>query len=250
MIYGLYNSAAGMMVDEYRQSVIANNLANADTVGFQRDVAVFAERLPASEAGRRSGASAPDLAGLSGGLWLGRTHTDFSPGQHVKTDNPLDVALAGPGFLSVSVAGERQYTRDGRMVMDADGRLVSALDGSPYLGRGGMPIRLNPRGGQPEVTRDGRIMQDAGLVAELELTDFPDPSVLRKTGNARLAAPPDTVGVEVRPELQPGYIEQSAVQTVPELVDMIAASRSYQMNAQMITLADQTLGRLIAIIAR
>ena len=61
MIYGWYNSAAGMMVNEYRQGVLANNLANADTVGFKRDVAVFAERMPASIAGRRHGPSAAGL---------------------------------------------------------------------------------------------------------------------------------------------------------------------------------------------
>ncbi|MBK9120353.1 MAG: hypothetical protein IPM18_12245 [Phycisphaerales bacterium] len=77
MIFGLYHSAAGMMTTEYRQSVLANNLANAETVGFKRDVATFAERLPATLAGLQQGASAVDLEGLSGGCGLVR-HTRIS----------------------------------------------------------------------------------------------------------------------------------------------------------------------------
>ena len=134
MIYGWYNSAAGMMVNEYRQDVLANNLANADTVGFKRDVAVFAERQQARVAGNRHGPSARGLRDLSGGLWLGKTHIDYSEASHVRTDNPLDVSLSGPGFLSVQVNGQRLYTRDGRMMMDRDGLLVAAADGAPVTG--------------------------------------------------------------------------------------------------------------------
>ena len=88
MIYGTYQSAAGMMVNEYRQNVIANNIANAETTGFKRQMAVFAERVPASEGDRRHGPSSELLRPLTGGLWLGRTETDFSVGAVVKSDNP------------------------------------------------------------------------------------------------------------------------------------------------------------------
>ena len=98
MIYGLYQSAAGMMVNEYRQNVLANNIANAETVGFKREMTSFAERLLASEAGRREGPSKDLMEALSGGIWLGRTDTDFSAGAAIKTDNPLDVMITGSGF--------------------------------------------------------------------------------------------------------------------------------------------------------
>src|SRR5690606_8407144 len=87
VIFGLYQSAAGMMVNEYRQAVIANNLANAETPAFKRDVATFSERQIAAVAGVRGGAAAPPagashelLDGLSGGIWLGETHTDYGEG--------------------------------------------------------------------------------------------------------------------------------------------------------------------------
>ena len=103
MIYGLYNSAAGMMTNEYRQNVITNNLANAETIGFKPEVAVFAEREPESVAGWREGPSAVEVEGLSGYLWLGRTHTDFAQGTMIYTERATDVALDGPGFLVVEV---------------------------------------------------------------------------------------------------------------------------------------------------
>jgi flagellar basal body rod protein FlgG len=249
MIYGLYHSAAGMMTNEYRQAVLANNLANTDTVGFKRDIAVFAERLPASQAGVRDGPSAPEMEGLSGGLWLGRTSTDFSVGDKIRTDNPLDVVLETPGFLTVSAGGQRLYTRDGRMIVDPDGRLVAVTDGAPILGRGGAPIQVNPRGGQPTIDQDGRIRQDGHVVGELEIVNFPSDTPLLKTGGSRFVAP-DGAAAPVAALVQSGHVESSGVKPLTELVSMIEASRAYQMNAQMISLQDQTVGRLISVITR
>jgi flagellar basal-body rod protein FlgG len=249
MIYGWYNSAAGMMVNEYRQDVLANNLANAETVGFKRDVAVFAERQPASVAGQRHGPSARDLRDLSGGLWLGKTHIDYSEASHLRTDNPLDVSLSGPGFLSVQVNGQRLYTRDGRMTMDRDGMLVAAADGAPVLGRGGQPIQLNPYGGQARIDTDGNILQDGARVAQLELVDFKDYDALRKVGDARFAGP-DQGAVAAPALVHAGFVESSGAQPLSEMVDMIEASRAYQINAQMVSLQDQSLGRLISVISR
>lgn len=249
MIYGWYNSAAGMMVNEYRQAVLANNLANAETAGFKRDVAVFAERLPARAAGRRHGPSAPDLQGLSGGLWLGKTHTDYSEASHVRTDNPLDISLSGPGFLSVQVNGQRLYTRDGRLMMDRDGLLVAATDGAPVLGRGGQPIQLNPHGGQPTVDTDGKVQQDGVPVAQIELVDFKNYDALRKVGNARFAGP-DGAALAAPALVHAGYVESSGAQPLTEMVSMIEAARAYQINAQMVSLQDQSLGRLISVISR
>lgn len=249
MIYGLYNSAAGMMVHEYKQAVIANNLANADTVGFKRDVPVFSEREPAAAAGERSGGSAPDLASLSGGLWLGRTYTDYAEGAFHQTDNPLDAAIVGAGFFQVSKDGRELLTRDGRMMTDSTGRLVSVEDGAAVLGRGGNEIRINPLGGEVSITREGRVMQDGAPIGELAVVEVPDYLQLQKVGGGRFAAPEDAAQ-DVYRELRAGQVEDSAADPLAELVDMIASNRAYQLNAQMISLQDQTVGRLIGVIAR
>lgn len=249
MIYGLYNSAAGMLTSEYRQAVLANNIANADTVGFRRDIATFAERVPARVAGIRHGASAVDLAGLSGGMWLGETFTDHTAGTTVATGNPYDVALDGPGFLAVEVDGQTLYTRDGRMTRRSDGLLVAASDGAPILGRGGMPIRLNPQGGDISVDTQGRVQQDGAIVGELELVDFADYGTLRKAGAARFTGPAEGTA-EAAVLVQAGYVESASVQPVNELVSMIQAAHAYQMNARMIALQDESAGKLINVVLR
>ncbi len=249
MIYGLYHSAAGMLTTEYRQAVISNNLANADTVAFKRDVATFAERLPESSVGLRRGPSAADMAGLTGGLWLGRTCTDFSAAGKIVTNNALDVALDGPGFLAFEAGGQVLYTRDGRLRRNSEGLLVSAADGAPVLGRGGAPIRVDPAGSEPTIDQYGRVTQDGVLVGELELVDFRDYGALRKVGQTRFAGP-DRDAVPSETLVQPGYVEAAGVQPVLELVDMMEASRAYQMNARMVSLQDETAGRLINAVAR
>ncbi len=244
MIYGLYNSAAGMMVNEYRQSVLANNIANAETVGFKRDIAVFAERIPAANAGIRNGPSDPTVADLSGGLWLGTTQTDFSPATKLQTGNELDLAIDGPGFFAVADDGQTLYTRDGRMMMDTDGLLVSVTDGAPLLGIGGVPVILNRYGSQPQIDEDGRVYQDSRLAGQLQLVDFNDYSSLRKVDSSRFAAPDDAA--QAAPgRLRSGFTEGSGVKPLTELVSMIEASRAYQLNAQMVSLQDQSVSQLI-----
>ncbi|MEW6250426.1 MAG: flagellar hook-basal body protein [Planctomycetota bacterium] len=249
MIYGLYHSAAGMLTTEYRQNVLANNLANADTVGFKRDVPTFAERVPAVEGGRRGGPSAADLAGLSGGLWLGRTYTDFSEGQYQQTGSPTDVALQGPGFLAVQLPTGPLYTRDGRLMLLPDGTLAAAVDGAPVLGIGDLPIRLDPRGGPLTIDDSGRVRQDGVTRGQLALVDFTNGAGLRKVGTNRFAAP--AAGAVASPALvRSGYIENAGVQPVAELVDMLQATQSYQLNARMVALQDESLGRLIGATLR
>ncbi len=250
MIYGLYHSAAGMLVNEYRQSVLANNIANAETVGFKRDVAVFADRPQAD----RGAAPATDprfaaVREMSGGIWLGRTQTDFSEGGFSATGNPLDVALEGPGFLMVRRDGRDWLTRDGRMVMDGAGALRSATDGAEMLGEGGAPIRLNPLGGMPAIDELGRVSQNGAVVARLALADVDDPQALRKVGAGRFQIAENARTRAAAARVQSNFVESSGVEPVKELATMIQATRAYQINAQMVSIQDQSVGRLINAVA-
>src|SRR5687767_1053211 len=103
MIYGLYASASGVLSNSYRQDVIANNIANAETVGFKRDLAVFQERRTAAQ---RAGLSPrrwsnPALERLGGGVGAAATYVDLSAGELETTGRPLDLAIHGEGFFAV-----------------------------------------------------------------------------------------------------------------------------------------------------
>lgn len=248
MIYGLHQSAAGMMVQEHRQDVIANNLANAETHGFKRQMAVFAERIRADQAGRRSGPSNELLRELTGGVWLARTETDHSDANFITTGHETDVALAGPGYFTVLKDGREMLTRDGRFVVAPNGALVSATDGAAVLGAGGAPLRIDPRGGPISIDEDGEIQQRDVAVGRLALTDVVDRAALRHAGGGRFEAG----GIERTPAIASvtsGALEASGVEPVVELTQLLEAARAYQLNAQMLTAQDQSVGRLIGFLA-
>lgn len=249
MIHGLYQSAAGMLTNEYRQNVLANNLANADTVGFKRDVPIFAEREPEAEAGRRQGPSADWLRSLSGGVWLGQTATDHSAGPAIRSGNPLDAALVGPGFFVVQGPDGPLYTRDGRFTTTPDGRLVSAADGAPVMGVGGTSLHVNPQGPAPLLDESGQVWQGNALLGQLDVVDFADYRLLEKRGDGRWLAH-DAPPRATLARLQPEFVEGSSVEAVPELTGMMAATRAYQLNARMVQIQDESLGRMISVIAR
>lgn len=247
MINGLYQSAAGMLVNEYRQGVLANNIANSETPGFKREIPSLSERLNASQAGLRTGPADERLNDLSGGVWLGRTQTDFSDGVTTHTGNPLDVALQGHGFLMVGKNGQRQLTRDGRMLMNTSGQLLAGADGAAMLDMNGMPIRLDPQHGPAKIDEYGWISQAGQPVAQLGRADVANYNSLRKAGAGRFLAPAETAAAQTL--VRSGHIEGSSVQPVKELASMIEASRAYQLNAQMVSLQDETAGRLINAVA-
>lgn len=249
MIYGLYQSAAGMLTHEYRQDVLANNIANADTVGFKRDISTFAERAPEAVGGDREGPGAELLNRLAGGVWLGETWTDFGEGPHQSTHNPLDAALAGPGFFVVQGPDGPQFTRDGRFTVSPDGALVAAEDGAAVLGVGGAPIRVDFTGPQPRLDEEGRVWQRGALAGQLTLANFEDYRALQKRGASRFDAG-DATPIPSLARLRNEYVEGSGVQPTAEMVEMISASRAYQLNARMLQLQDESAGRMIGFTAR
>src|ERR1700744_3999436 len=106
MNYGMYLSATGVMANSYRQDVIANNLANAETVGFKRDQATFQQRLTAApEMGRRD-LSDPRMDNIGGGFFIAPTQTDLTQGELETTGNHLDAAIVGKGFFGVNNKGK------------------------------------------------------------------------------------------------------------------------------------------------
>lgn len=249
MIYGLWQSAGGMAAQEYRQNILSNNLANADTPGFKPDRVSFRERLNSSLLANPR-ASDPTLATLTGGVFESQLYTDFSLGSFEKSDSRLDVALDGPGFFKVQGKKGAEYTRDGRMAINSSGTLIHAASGRPMLGPDNRPIVLDTSNlNKVKIDDAGKITQGEDVAGTLGVVEFKDPQQLEKIGQNLFSGPAGKAH-ESKAGVRQGFFEASGVQPVDALVDMIAASRAYQLNATMISLQDQSLSRAVNDVGR
>jgi len=250
MIYGLWQSAAGLQTQDYRQAIIANNLANVDTPGFKPDRIAFRERLSAAFAGAPRPTRHPVLDALPGGLFETPVHTDYSTASIETTTNPLDVAIDGGGFLTVRTPEGLRYTRDGRMTLSRDGELRHASSGFPVVDAEGRSLLLEPsQPGQIKIDEQGRVKQGERTAGRLAVVDFADRSGLEKTGQNLF------VSDRARATPSSGTVRQFAVEAsgadpITSLVEMIDATRAYQLNANMLTLQDESLGRLVNELGR
>jgi flagellar basal-body rod protein FlgF len=246
MNYGLYLSAAGVMTNSYRQDVIANNLANSETVGFRRDVPLFHERLTsAMEMRSRAQWGEKLFDDLTGGIWAMPTGMDLTQGDLEPTGNSLDAAIVGDGFFQVLTAGgDMRMTRDGRFMVDAAGRLVTP-GGQSVLDINGQPIRLNP-GRIHSLDKYGTISADGTVVAQLAIVQVTDPTTLRKEGGGLLAvSDPAQIAPATSAELLTQTVERANVDPVIELTQLMDAQRQLEANANMIRYQDQMLSKLV-----
>jgi len=236
MIKGIYTSATAMRQGILRQELSATNLANAGTAGFKRDQ-LFTQEMVNAEAGQT------DPLRLSQKQW-----TDFTAGAFEPTGNALDFALQNRGFFVVSDGANEQYTRSGRFGRSAEGLLVDAL-GRKVQGEGG---EITLPEGLVTVSRTGDVSVNGAIVDRLRVVDFEDPQTLRRTeGSAFIAGADSSAPQPVDdPAIRQGFLELSNVNTVREMVDMIAIARAYEINARVLTTQDGTLSKTVNDIGR
>jgi flagellar basal-body rod protein FlgG len=231
VIRGISSAASGMIQQMDAQDVTANNLANANTIGFKRDSPSFAAVL-AQETDQK-----PDAAAMS--LFQSHSANDFSQGPMQETGEPFHLALDGPGFFTVQTPNGPAYTRDGMFTLSSDGTLVSS-DGNPVLGNSG-PIKLTGR--EFKVNEQGQILQNGSVVDTLRIVQAP-PSALAKNGKSlwtSMTAPLPAAGFKVKQ----GYLEGSNVNPVREMVSMITGFRAFEASQKAIQSQDETLDKLI-----
>ncbi|MFQ5429666.1 MAG: flagellar hook-basal body protein [Phycisphaerae bacterium] len=251
MVYGLWLSADGLLGQQYRQDVIANNLANVDTPGFRPDRVAFAERLTESISRVSVRTRHPVLDAATGGLFETPVYTDFSVQANlIASSSPFDVAILDGGFLTVQTADGPRYTLDGRLTMDRDGTLRHAASGGAVVDARGKPILLDPAAaGDTRIDASGRVFQGDTRVGELALVGFEDRQRLEKVGRNLYDGQHANL-IRSQGSVRQFAYEASAVDAAATLVDMMAATRAYEMNASMITMQDESLGRLVNDVGR
>ena len=240
-----------MISQQFRQDVIANNVANVETAGFKRDVAIFRLRQNAAAENPRAARYAqPVLDDLGGGLLANPTFTIFQQGAPEVSGNQLDMTIVGPGFFAVRAAdGKTNYTRDGRFAVDAQGYMTTADGLRQLLDPAGNPLQVSPDQ-VVHVAADGSISQGGQVVNQIGLSDFDNTQALHKVGGNLYEAPPNAAPRVIAGHLKPGSVERSTVDPTTELVAMIQAQRAYEANASMIRIQDQTLGRVVNDLTR
>jgi len=245
MIYGLYLSASGVITNSYRQDVIANNIANSETVGFKKDLAILQQRPTAAEELGQQKQSNSQLENIGGGLLAARLAIDTRPGDYEPTGNNMDLALDGNGFFAVKGTGKMHLTRNGQFILNRNGTL--ALSNNPaqaILDDKQAPITID--GTQPiNIASDGTITQVGKKVARIGIFDAGDPAALQKDGGTLLAVPAGTKLTQANPVVRTGFIERSNVDPATELTELMDTQRQLEANANMIHIQDETLDKLV-----
>lgn len=248
MLYGIYLSAAGAEAQSRRLDVLAHNMANVDTPGFKRELAVLeARHAEALEQGHDS-PGARSLNDLSGGVRFRESVTDFGLGKLRQTRVPTDLALAGDGFFVLDNEGEKLLTRAGDFRITAAGQLVSS-HGHAVVSDEGEPIRIDPN--LPwRIHDDGRLEQ-AGATFQLAVEQPASVRDLERIGENLFATRSRTTAVAPEQRrVRSGYLELSGVQPAMEMMHLIEASRAYEANVRLIQNHDQMLGALVNRVLR
>src|SRR6202165_1659644 len=257
----LQTAATGMAAQELSVQVIANNIANLRTTGYKKQTAAFQDLI--YQHVRRVGAQSSDQGtilpigiDLGGGVKTVGTPRSMTQGTLSQTGNDLDLAITGEGFFKIQMPdGTYQYTRDGTFQMDNQGRVVTA-QGNPVqptitIPQNASGLTVNAQG-QVSVTVPGTTAST--IIGQIGLTRFINKGGLQPVGNNLFTDTPSSgppqdgiATADGLGSITQGSLEQANVDVVSEMSDLIAAQRAYEMNAKVITAADQMLQSTTAL---
>ncbi len=260
MLRAFSTAATGMTGQQTMVDVIANNLANVNTSGFKRSQLNFQNLLSVTmkEPGTEiaSGINSPSGIEIGSGVRVASTIKVFSAGELENTGNPLDIAIAGDGFLQVTMPnGDLRYTRDGSLLTNANGELVTttgyAIDPAISVPIDAVSISIEKDGGVNIKDSSGA----SSVVGTIQLARFPNPSGLLSEGSNLLSETEasgtpttGTPGENGIGTIQAGFLEKSNVQMVTELVNLITAQRAYEINSKAIKTGDDMLRTASSIV--
>ena len=248
-------AATGMAAQQMKVDVVSNNLANMSTTGYNARRADFAD-LHYQQYARPGTISSSDGAMLPTGIQIGlgvratAVSVVLAQGPLAQTGGDLDLAIEGKGYLEVTLpSGGAAYTRDGGLKRTADGLIVTS-DG--YAVAPGITIPSDAR--SISINADGEVYAyftdevQPQLLGQMNLVGFTNEKGLEATGSnlfleSPASGPPSvgTPGLDGLGVLRQGYLEESSVDSVREVTELIKAQRGYELNAKVITAADQMM---------
>jgi flagellar basal body rod protein FlgG len=243
-MYGLYISAEGAMAQTTRLETLSNNLANANTSGFKRELAVLQARYSEETESGRDYAGSHSLNDLGGGVKISGTKLEMGQGPLKKSGIDTDLAIQGDGYFVVQRGNDRLLTRSGNFGLTSTGQLVTQ-EGYPVLSEDNEQMIVDPTGGPWRISPEGALMQNGNSI-NIGLVRTDSPGDLVRVGDNFFSplVDPRPTPLDERKVL-PGFIEQSAVRPTLEMMELIEATRAIEANVNMVRNHDQMLGALV-----
>jgi len=228
MIEGLYNASKSMNDKINNIQIVANNLANINTNGFKREIP-FAEYMERSENANM------------------KHITDFSEGEFIETQNPLDLAISGNAFFAVKTDRGIEVTKNGQFKIDSDGYLATK-DGNRILGDKGVinldEVMINSKG-SITITSDGQVKAGESLLDYLRVVNIEDPKLLERSENQTFFYPEEDYKNVDKSEfkIHQGFIESSNTNPILEMQAMIQLQKDYEASQKMVASLDELLSQ-------
>jgi len=225
----LYVALSSQIALERRLDTIADNVANASTIGFRATGVKFEDVV--------SGTGPKSVSFASSG----KTYLSGAHGALTETGNPFDFAVQGDAWFAIDTPAGMVMTRDGRFSMNENGELMS-IEGYPVLDGGGAPIQLDPRNGPPKAGADGSLRQNDQLVGAIGLYNFDPGENFVRYGNSGIvpARTPEPVTDRSDVGIAQGFLEESNVNPVLEMTRLIQVQRAFENTAALMRQTDSS----------
>ena len=258
---GLYTAATGMITEQNRTAVIANNLANANTTGYKRDRAIDEEFDPMligriNDNKKRAGTDfkgfsldrrAPIVGTLGLGSYTAEIATDSAQGNMMTTGNQLDVAISGNGYFEIQTPQGVRYTRNGNFYRQQDGTLVTS-QGQAVLDTRGRSIQIPANATDIIIGAKGEIYNGQQQIAQLGFVNYR--RAVLKQGDSLYYAQEGAQPQAATCEIQQGLLERSNSNVVNEMVELINNHRVYEANSKAVTTQDTMLDHSVNDVGR
>jgi flagellar basal-body rod protein FlgG len=225
---GIYPILSGALAQERQMQVFSNNVANVNTAGFKQDESLFRSLVSRSLGNVVPTGSSERVFVSSQGL-----KTVLESGRLRKTGNPYDMAIRGPGFFEVKTAQGIRYTRNGVFHLDGHRRLVTEV-GDPVMGQRG-EIKL--QAGDVQISPGGAIQVNGQEAAKIKVMEFPENKPPQKSANALFSG--DDAKNSKDAVIEAGYVEESNVNALTEMVKLIQGMRMYESAQKLIQTFDR-----------
>ncbi len=232
---GYYAASTALIARTQALDTIANNLANASTVGFRAEHNVFKSVL--ADAGNASGTALNQA--VNDYSILGGTTLDLGQGALQKTGNDLDLGIQGSGFFVVQTANGPMYTRNGAFQVASNGQLITST-GDAVMGDKGT-ISIPP--GPVTISSDGTISSNGAVAGKVKLVQFPAGTPVTSAGGNYYSAPSKSEIPATDSTVQQGVLESSNVNPITSMVELITAQRSAEMMQRALSIYNQDMDK-------